>query len=237
MANRATRVASTVVVLVAAFACTTTPTGPTKYSVYTPVTSSGATSVTGKVLVYSPDGVQPAAGANVFGWIDMTNGSGRTTGAIVTGSDGSYSIDVPAGATRLRLTAMSASMFQPCAATVSPIGNGVSRDVSVVSDPDRLGGNLPDALLANAPLLSGVVFETTDQGRQPLANVDILLDASYGDGLVVASTRTDGDGRFVLCGVPYGPGLYLSAAKNGYEVFGKGSLDGVSSLEIELRAK
>lgn len=238
MANRVRFVALAVAALIVAIGCSPSPTAPTppQVKVFTPVTGNGATSVTGTVLAYSADGVAPAANAKIFGWIDMNNGSGHTTGAIMTDGDGRYSIDLPAGASRLRIAAMGSNVFQPCAATIAPISNGMSQDVAVVSDLDKLGGNLPDALLADAPLLTGTVFETTADGRQPLANVDITLDAAYGDGLLVASTRTDGDGRFVLCGVPYGPGLYLSAAKSGYDQFGRGSLDGVASVDIELRA-
>ena len=94
--------------------------------------------------------------------------------------------------------------------------------------------------------ISGVVFEMTADGRQPVADVGVFVEywrgrAVFG-GDVVAGTLTDATGRYLLCGLPEelvgGEGLYVFALKNGYgqEGFdvGPGS-DAVIDIEIKRR--
>ena len=149
-------------------------------------------------------------------------------------ADGTFSIPVPAGTVRLRLQAMTSGVYQPCAVTLTP-SPGASRDVHVFSDPTQLGGNLPAAFLSEAPLLSGVVYEMIAGIRQPLANVGLELDGLNGDGLLLATTVTDSDGRYVFCSVPFEPRLYLFAYKDGYQTFGVSSPG--ATLDIEMKAK
>jgi hypothetical protein len=75
-------------------------------------------------------------------------------------ADGRYSFHVPPG-TFVRVQV--AATYQPCVAGISAGGN-VTRDVSIISDPDQLGGHLSPQLLADTLTLSGLVFETTAEG-------------------------------------------------------------------------
>ena len=224
-------VAVVVIAALAAIECTS-PTAPTSAK------TSATLSIAGTVLVHSADGIVPAAGALVWGWReDSVDGGGSTTGTITTNSQGRYLMNVGANILRVRVTAATSTgvSYQPCAITLTPTA-GLTRDVHVITDIALLGAHLPDALLAETPLLSGQVFETTSEGRRPLANVWLTLNGLYGDDVILARTLTDSDGRFIFCDVPYAPSLFLWASKDGYEDFGRGNLEG-PALEIEMRAK
>jgi len=237
MKNRLALIVSTLAAIVAVSACSPPSTTPSDIKVFQPIVdpNSGAT-VSGRVYVHSADGVVPAAGARIFGWIETASG-GSTTGLIVTDADGNYSFVPGINATRVRVNAMSAGLYQPCAVTVDSPAGGATRDVHLIADLALLGVNLPDAFMQQGSLLTGVVFETTAQGRQPLANAAIDLDGLGGNGLLIANTLTDGEGRFALCGLSDAAGLYLSAVKDGYELWSTTQLGGFSHVEIELRSK
>jgi hypothetical protein len=49
-------------------------------------------------------------------------------------------------------------------------------------------------------MITGLVYETTAQGRQPLRGVVVWLEAGA-NGYLVAVTQTDDTGRFFLCRV------------------------------------
>ena len=209
----------------------------TKYIEPTPLPE--AATVSGRLLVHSAGSVAPAGGTRFYGWVEGAFW-GRTTGSLTTGADGSYEIVPSIGATAVRVNAMSigAAIYQPCAATVSPLTAGRNvKDVHLISDLSLLGANLPDVFMSQGPLLTGTVFETTDQGREPVANAFVGLDANGGEGLVVATTLTDSDGRFVLCAVPHSELLFIFINKEGYEDFGRDGFAGASKLDIELRRR
>ncbi len=163
--------------------------------------------VTGRVLAYH----QPAAfnainGAKLLGWIDDAGGS-RSTGPIPLDANGRFDLAVANGA-RVRLYAggdRGNEIYQPCAVTVTANGN-VNRDVRVVNDYSIIGAGVPPAFLEETRILSGVVYEAVSgAGRRPvqLATVSIGGFREYGQelGWPIANTRTDADGRYVICGL------------------------------------
>jgi hypothetical protein len=84
---------------------------------------------------------------------------------------------------------------------------------------------------AAGPLITGVVYETTSQGRKPLRGVVVWLEAglnSYG----VAITQTDEAGGFSLCRVNAPVWMGVSSRDEWFHsISGTGDL----YLEIELR--
>lgn len=62
--------------------------------------------------------------------------------------------------------------------------------------------------------VSGVVFEITPAGRQPVVDAWVGWDALV--DWVVAETRSDAAGRYMLCGLPMEPTSGLFALKVGY---------------------
>jgi hypothetical protein len=195
----------------------------------TPVAPSAI--VSGVVWRRAPDGVTPYANATVWGWIEMER-SGHRVGPTTAGADGRYSFSVPIGAL---LRVQVAATYQPCVAAVAVSGNA-TRDVQVVVDPAQLGAHLPEQLLADTPTLSGLVVETTADGRQPVPGVRVELDMLSGLGDVSATTLTDSDGRYVLCGLGGAASTYVYASKTGYRLADVGTvyLNGNTVRDIEM---
>ena len=186
--------------------------------------------LSGTIWIHGPGGVRPNREGAYFGWIE-TGTSGYTTGRRTADAAGHYSLNVP-GATRVRL--LGVGMHQPCAVTVRVTGS-VVRDVHLVEDPAQLGARLPAELASQIPVITGIVYETTPGGRIPLGGVRVETDGLMGLGLVTATTLTDDEGRFVLCGQDGDLVTYLFAGKTGYTLaeVGTVSINGLP-LSIEL---
>jgi hypothetical protein len=81
-----------------------------------------------------------------------------------------------------------------------------------------------------------MVFEITDKGRQPVARARVELDMTFGMGDVSATTLTDAEGRYVLCGLGDHASTYVYASKSGYRLADVGAvpLNGNTVRDIEL---
>jgi hypothetical protein len=183
--------------------------------------------------MHSAEGLTPVVGGLLFAQPESLGGFGLVV-SVKTDANGRYSVTVPAGTLRMQFE--SGVPYQPCAAIVTP-GPGANGDIQLISDPALLGGHLPASFLSKTPLLSGEAFETTSQGRSPLANVYIRLNYFEDDGRTIATTLTDSDGRFTFCAVPQVGYLMVSASKNGYEYFISNLISVSAPLEIEMRVK
>ena len=204
--------------------------------------------MTGLVLLHDTGGVKPYANVQMDAWVQTgmegsgTGVYGSRTAPISSGPDGRYSFTVPTGAF-VRVYVDSLAAYQPCVTATTATGN-TNLDVHAIVDPAKLGAHLPSELLVNTPTLSGTVFETTALGRQPVANVRVLVDMFGGLGGVDALTLTDSDGRYVLCGLggaaataPSTGSTYLWALKSGYKTAEVGTvqLNGNTIRDIELQ--
>ena len=175
-----------------------------------PPTHSDAESlvhVTGQVLAYSSATTFSAiSGANLVGWIDGGAHSGPI-GRIPLDASARFDVIVDRGA-RVRLYAGGGTgdeIYQPCAVTVVANGN-VSRDVKVVYDYSIIGAAIPASFLDSTRILSGEVYESVaGAGRKPVAfatiSVNGFRDWSHDLGWPIAITRTDKDGRYIVCGL------------------------------------
>jgi hypothetical protein len=170
----------------------------------------------------------------MFGWVQQAR-SGSTTGQLPTDGSGRFSFTVPAGA-QVRLQGSLNNAYQPCQVVVRADAD-VAHDIHLVTDRRLLGAHLPAEFLARTPVISGAVFEVDNDGRRlPLADVRVELDGLHGLGWVAATTLTDGDGRYVLCGLADEPSTYVFASKTGYRLFESNvTIAGNTSLDIELR--
>ena len=206
------------------------PTQPSPVVSSTPVGQNAT--VTGLVWRRDTSGVTPYANVNVWGWVE-TGRSGQRVGPVSSGADGRYNFAVPTGAL---LRVQVAAAYQPCVTAIAVTGNA-NRDVHIIVDPAKLGAHLPSELLVDTPTLSGTVFETTALGRQPVPNVHVELDMLHGLGDVSATTLTDSDGRYVLCGLGGVASTYVYASKSGYRLADVGTvqLNGNTIRDIELQ--
>jgi hypothetical protein len=232
--------AAVVVAAMMAIACDS-PTAPTPHApsasvvpARDPVPPRGSASLSGTVWAHTGEGVKPFANGRLFGWLEQDR-SGSTTGAVPIGADGRYGLRIPGDTTRVRIHV--AGVYQPCAVTLTPEGD-ITHDIHVVTDPLQLGARLPSPLMMQGPTLSGQVYEVADGSRRPVRDARVELDGLSGMGLVIATTLTDEEGRYVLCAVPHLPGLHLFASKEGYHLFEAWSdLMGRTTLDIELRRR
>jgi hypothetical protein len=90
------------------------------------------------------------------------------------------------------------------------------------------------------PMITGFVYETTLQGRNPLRGVETWLEVGVGDSYPVAATQTDDAGRFFFCRVNAPVRMVVSSyAEMEVSGYGNGVADipgtGDMSFEIELR--
>jgi len=80
--------------------------------------------------------------------------------------------------------------------------------------------------------VSGVVFEVTPTGRQPIEDASVgwegLLDA------VFAETRSDAAGRYSLCGLSLGRIDGLFALKQGYSNVTYASVDAGTDAVVDI---
>lgn len=106
-----------------------------------------------------------------------------------TDQNGRYTAEVP----NSRVFVYASGTLQPCLASATVTAD-TTIDVQVVS-PGRSFTPPPNA----NPLVSGVVYETTAEGRVPLRGATVWLDASQ--DAYLAHAETDEAGRFVLCRV------------------------------------
>ena len=171
----------------------TIPTAPTPAAPTFPTVT-----LTGKVIERVSGA--PASGASVG--VGSAQGSAPWTGSPGSAradGGGRYELTVPEDPGPAYVKASKVGYVQQCAVSVT-LRADVNVDLTITPFADVVTNGLPTA--PNLRHISGVVYELTDNGRQPLSNAwvgwDALLDA------VVAETRTDAQGRYRLCGIPMG---------------------------------
>jgi hypothetical protein len=203
--------------------------------------NSSTVQVSGRVLAYhGPSEFNAIGGAHLFGWIDA-GGRGGPTGRIPLDDGGRFSLIVDRGA-RVRLYAggdTGNEIYQPCAVTVIANSN-VNRDVRVVNDYDVIGAAVPPVFLEGTRILRGEVYETVPGiGRRPVpfatVTVDGFRDWSHEIGWPTANTRTDSDGRYVLCGLEADATATIYVTDPIHEMFVSNvELSGDTVLDVEL---
>ena len=170
-----------------------------------------APALTGVVFETDQQGRRPVSGARVF-VVDLVEGpyGNYPWFELVSDANGRFSGNVHEGRP-VKVTAYSGAgsglwnqsgLSQVCA--VHPTMNAdATVDIELT-----LAGIQPARW--ESPVLSGVVFETTPEGRRPAADMAVLY-SSYGHDGADVYTRTDASGRYTFCGIPSGPGYVLPA--------------------------
>lgn len=168
------------------------------------------------------DGVsRPLAGRRVNLWISQP-GHGWAQSS-TTDHNGRYTAEVP----KSRVFVTSGGQ-QPCLASVS-VDNDRTIDVQLVP-----AGSSTKPPSAASPMITGFVYETTPQGRNPLQGVYVSVDAVPYLEVYVASTQTDDGGRFFVCRVDTPVGLVVSGI--GYQDWSQ-LIPGTSDMVLEIELK
>ena len=190
------------------------PTAPTQ-----PAVASGTGSVVSGVVIDSNTKL-PLAGARVY----LVSGRGGWT---TTDARGLFQYTgVPDGF--IVLQAPQTSYDQRCAVTAQLHGDAVL-DVELVPV-----GSPTSTANADPPTLSGVVFETTPEGRRPVAGA--LVGLGGDNDYWLAGATTDADGRYLLCRLPIGVSTHVWASKTGYAATDVNvQIDGSGQRDLEIR--
>ena len=136
-------------------------------------------------------------------------------------------------ASRITILGFKSGFVQPCAVRHDvPSNIAVRIEMIPVSTLETF--NPPRPQLSSEPSLTGVIFETTPAGRQPVDGVELQVEEVM--GALSASTRSNRGGGFFLCNL--GGGAYIFLSKSGFEEKWVGPFD-VSTeskfLEIEMK--
>jgi hypothetical protein len=174
----------------------TTPTPPATAPL-TPPSQSGVT-LSGVVFDHTSGGARP--GANVPLLVHVWESESFME--VTSDATGRYSLSgVPAASISIAATGGS-GYYAPCPAGWDRVGarsDGVL-DVHVVSATLLSTVGLPaDMPLLGAIWVSGVVFERTPQGRQPIAGATVNLFGDGSDPRIGSTTLTDAAGRYRVC--------------------------------------
>lgn len=117
-----------------------------------------------------------------------------------------------------RVVASRNGYVQQCVARVT-LQADATMDLIVSSVADLAALNVPSAATPpDSRTVSGTVFEMTATGKQPVENAWVGLDDGTRNGFLVAETRSDRAGRYLLCGMPEVRITPLLAGKDGYNV-------------------
>jgi hypothetical protein len=111
-----------------------------------------------------------------------------------TDENGRYAAGVTAGSRVFAYGRLTTGPWQPCLAS-AVVNKDTTIDVQVVP----VGSSLTPPAAAS-PMITGFVYETTAQGRQPLQGIGVSLEVGV-SSFLVAVTQTNESGHFFLCRV------------------------------------
>jgi hypothetical protein len=198
--------------LVGITSCSQPPTSPAPAtSPPAPQSAPSDPSLTGVVFQKTEDGRRPISGARIV-VVDLLEGPYGNFPWYELASDINGHFSLVAFARRaVKITAYAGSssglwnqsgLFQVSA--VHPIVEGAtSVEIELVRH-----GEAPRT--QESPVLSGVIFESTAEGRRPAADMAVIYSSRRHDGADVYA-RTDDEGRYRFYGIPGGDGYLLPA--------------------------
>jgi hypothetical protein len=192
--------------------------------------SNGRGEISGIVYERTADGIRPLAYART--WAYAYSGLNYFAGGATADSFGRFTIsNLPFA--EIKLTAGADGFDQPCARVVNLRAPFDTTSIELVS---RLHP-MPE-LATDPPVVKGVVYETTPQGRQPIPGAWVYLDQF--DDALSATTTTNEKGEYAICRVPtriLSPSIVVvkDGYKDGYQdLFGLFANKEVLTLDVEL---
>jgi hypothetical protein len=156
--------------------------------------------------VVEPGGQRLLPVVSVNAWVQQASGAAYSywyiNGPRYTDATGQYEMpNLPIGAT-VYLDFKKDGYVQQCAVEIT-ISGTTQRDVLLVPKASLSATTAPVPPMPGFRQVSGVVYEAATQGgvqgRQPAANVGVVYNA--GPDFDAGETVTDGQGRFLLCGL------------------------------------
>jgi hypothetical protein len=181
---------------------------------FPPGTTSGPNSVAGVITEMTRQGPRPVSGVSVSAWVDL----GRlgysymwANGARASDAAGRYELgNLPDGA-NVTVQIWKTDYLQQCAAPTFTVSGRSTLDLRVVltasvsADPATVPA--PAQGFRN---VSGVVYETTAEGKRPAPGA--AVDFEPFEDFPAAVTYSDAQGRYLLCGLPDGAAATLASS-------------------------
>jgi hypothetical protein len=196
-------------------------------------TSCVTHTITGTITELGPLGQRPVAGARVYVHLYAPHRGGHWM-SDVTETDGRYELwGIYTDAIAVLTVGTDGVYVQPCVHQVT-VTSDVSVDIEIV--PRSAGGAAANAAARRGSglFLTGVVFgQGPDGTRVPIPDAMVFLDN------VTATTMTDADGRYVLCGIPRGRHELDATAPGGYDISKNPTrtmdIAGDTTFDVELK--
>ena len=186
---------------------------PFAFPTPTPRPAPSTVAVSGTVYDHSVSPPMPLAGLPL-----LILGSERIQ--LTTDADGRYEIEsMPGGFIYVR-PLESSGYHAPCPpGSVIPVTNAIL-NVHVASSSTLASSGMPVSIPLSAIRASGRVFDANDRARAPIAGALIEFDA-FGDRTVIMASTVSGlDGRYLVCTAPPGVGtgqkIYIRASHPAY---------------------
>lgn len=209
------------------------PTAPTPPALRT-VTLSGTVTerISGQPLQGVEVGVWPSSTSRIPQW-PLGPGLWKTP----SDSAGRYSVTgIPGGFGSFFVLASYAhgEYAQQCATTVT-LDSDANQDVTLTSSQNFAAGNsLRPPHVPGTRTVSGIVFEITEAGRQPIEGAWVGFTVDPEGDVAAAETFSDATGRYLLCGLPE-TRLSLFAGWNGYSYMRSVDAGSDTTLDVELK--
>jgi len=182
--------------------------------------------LSGTVLESTPQGPRAVSGGHIFFWVGSRSG-----GQVSVDTAGRYVIAGLAPGPIVRLTWMPGldrlDLHQPCPANLAMPAADAQRDIEVVGLDSR-------DFRYDSPTLSGIVYESTANGRRPLPHTRVLYSIDESGGFD-AYADTDTDGRYVLCRIPRGRGRLGAGDCNDAVFWFPVEVNGDTFVDADLR--
>lgn len=140
---------------------------------------------------------------------------------VTSDATGRYSLSgVPAGSISIA-AAVGSGYYAPCPAGFDIVRSDRGFDVHVASAALLSTAGTPATMLPSGAIwVSGVVFERTPQGRQPIAGATVNFAGDGSDPRTGSTTLTDAAGRYLVCPPIPGTGtdqtVPLRVSREGY---------------------
>jgi len=151
-------------------------------------------------------------------------------GRLTSNTDGHFNApNIPDS--QITVLAVKDGFVQPCAVTADVASDRVV-NVEMIATARFDGSIAPRPVAATGPVVNGLIFESTPEGRQPVAGAAVWVQNGF--EVALASTRSDRGGAIFLCNLPTDAFVYVTKA--GFNDVTKGPVDlsGAATLEIEM---
>jgi hypothetical protein len=219
------------IVALAACGGPSTVTAPTPTPTTTPTPTPA--SLIGTISEWTPQGERPLSGAYVWALIWPTAGN-MLLEQRRTDANGEYNLSPLARGVNLQLMVSMPGYYQQCAAPQITVGETLRLNAQLIAEANVSASR--ESVPPSPPglrIVTGVIYAVTAEGRRATANGYVEYEGVMDP---FASTKTDAQGRFLLCGLPQSRAVHIGAYIRGGGYTHLEVLPGPdATLEIEVR--